>query len=137
MSLLQLGPIRVKYSGTTYLLPPPDKGGLTLEWVKKESSVELLDGSERTRLLGFLPVLTYKAKIYAPDSSQASLDTLLGILSHPTGTIKVSPGKTAGGFTCDKVTVKPIGIKGKFEEGVEIVFRGRDIFSSMTSLGTF
>lgn len=95
LALVDAGGVKQK----TLILPTPDKGTPELEWIEKVSTKELIDGSERTRLLGFLPQLTLTWKVY--DDSQATgtgdgqtptLEALLGILSGATGTLRVSPG---------------------------------------------
>lgn len=143
--MISVGPIPFKLlyvTGTpTLYLPSPGKNGITLEWVPKRTTVDLLDGSERTRLLGYIPVLTVKYPVWALDGGYAvgsgngqmpTLETLLGILSRPTGSISVAPNKTAY-WIADSITVKPIGVVGRanIPTGIEITFRGRDIQASM------
>ena len=143
--MIAVGPIPFKklyVSGTpTLYLPSPGKNGITLEWVAKRSTVDLLDGSERSRLLGFIPVLTVKYPVWALDDGYTvgtssgqmpNLGDLLGILSHPTGSISIAPNKSVY-WTVDAITVKPLGVVGRssIPTGVEITFRGRDIQAAM------
>lgn len=149
--LLQVGVIRLAILASvegpkalTLFLPPPERGGLNLEFVKKGNTEEVLDGGERTRTLGYLPVLTCDWSAgydetdgygYAPgvnDGQSPGLEDLLQILSLPTGMLRVSPGLSAGGFTVDSVAVKPIGRKGLAYTGLQAVFRGRRTQSTMT-----
>lgn len=145
--LLQTGPIRlalVDSGGTklkTLYLPPPDKDGLDLEFIEKSSSAELIDGSERTRLLGFLPTLNVRWKYYneqtgfgyaigTNDGQRPSLEALLKILSGPTNTLRVAPGPAVdGGFTVDRVQVKGIGKVGNTYTGLQVTFRARNVRS--------
>jgi hypothetical protein len=150
---LQTGVIRLALLNTdgtkakTLLLPPPTPGGVDLEWARKATTKELLDGSERTRLRGYLPVLTCKWPAYddrtgqgvvigTADGQRPALEDLLWFLSQPTGKIRVSPGTAAGGFTVDSIQVQPLGKKGPFYTGLQVVFRGRDALPTMT-LGVF
>ena len=116
----------------TVILPAPEKGSPGMEWIKKSSTKELVDGGERTRLLGFLPQLTLSWSVY--DDTQATgigngqtpnLEALLVLLSQGTGSLRVSPGMTAGGFTADQVDVKEIGKVPGFYTGIQVVFRAR------------
>ena len=141
--MLQTGKIRLALlnpDGTkakTLILPAPDKGSPGLEWAEKASSKELINGDERTRLLGFLPVLTLKWAVYddtqatgVDDGQTPNLEALLGLLSQPTGMIRVSPGMTAGGFTVDRISVKEIGKTGSFYTGIQATFRARSARAS-------
>jgi hypothetical protein len=151
--LLQTGIIRMALlnadgsKATALYLPPPNRDGLSLEWARKANTWELLDGSERTRLLGYLPVLTCKWTVYddrpgqgypigLQDGQRPPLESLLWYLSQPTGKIKVSPGLQAGGFVADSIQVQPISKAGSIYTGLQVVFRGRDTLPTMT-LGVF
>lgn len=144
---LQAAPLRLKLvdvSGTpVVILPPPMKGGMLLEFVEKKDSVDLMSGAERTRKYGYIPVLTIKYDLYFPahfpqyaagvtDGKMPVFDDLLILLSKPTGTLKISPGlSNVGWINVDSVQVKGISLAGIFPSGLEIVFRGRDILSTM------
>ncbi len=148
--LMQVGPIRLALLASiggakvkTLILPAPSQDGKELEWAEKASTQELIDGSERTRRLGYLPVLTCKWTAYddrgplgTGDGQRPGLEDLLVLLSQPTGMLKVSPGLAAGGFVVDSAKVKPIGKKGNSYTGLQVVFRGRDILPTM-ALGAF
>lgn len=152
--ILQTGVIRLAVLSSvngpkakTLYLPPPAKDGLSLEWERKSTTKELVNGAERTRVLGYLPVLTCKWSLYddrlgqgytigVADGQRPDLESLLAVLSNPTGLLKVSPGLAAGGFVVDSVAVHAIGKKGTYYTGIQVVFRGRDPLTTM-SLGVF
>lgn len=151
--ILQTGVIRLALlnvdgsKAKTLLLPPPSDEGLSIQWVKKASTEELLDGSPRTRLLGFLPVVTCRWNAYdertgqgytigTADGQRPGLEDLLWFLSQPTGKLKLSPGLAAGGFVVDAVDVDPIGKRGGIFTGIQATFRARDTSPTMT-LGAF
>jgi hypothetical protein len=127
----------------TLYLPPPDRKNPKLEWETKGTKQELLDGSERMRVLGYLPVLTLKWSAYddrpgqgytlgTADGQRPTLEQLLQVLSGTPGTLRVSAGPApAGGFTCGEIKVGGAvllapGIGGD----LQIVFRGRQVLSS-------
>jgi hypothetical protein len=131
----------------TVYLPPPSVKGLNLEWDKKASTKDLVLGGERTRVRGYLPVLTCTWSAYderpgqgyaigTANGQRPCLEDLLVLLSQPTGMLRVSMGRSAGGFTVDSVSVKPLGKEGPYYTGLQVVFRGRDPLSTMT-LGAF
>lgn len=147
-------------AGTPVLyLPMPNKGLPTMEWVEKGQIKELFDGSEANRRLGWIPQLTLRWSVYL-DQIQASftegvtpgawglvigtangqmpsMADLLTILSGAPGSISISPGPSAGGFVAQSWKIKPIGVNPLGQaDGVEIVFRGGAIQSSM-ALGGF
>lgn len=149
MALLQTGPVRLAVLNSdgskakTLILPAPDKGFPTLEFEEKTLTRELVDGSERTRVLGYLPVLTLEWGVYPDgqatgtgDGQTPTLEALLEILSGASGTLRVSAGTTAQGFTADRAAVKEIGRRGAFYTGVAVTFRGRSSRASRT-LETF
>lgn len=153
---LKTGPIRLavlKADGVTkdktLYLPTPDKGYPRLEFAKKSSSVELETGDERTRLLGYIPVLTCRWSAYddrsgrgytigVADGNRPAYADLLTILSGATKTLKVAPGpSTVGGFIVDRADLKELGVAGtETLMGLEVTFRGRDILATM-ALGSF
>lgn len=153
---LKTGPIRLAVLRTdgvtkdkTLYLPAPDRGFPKLEFVKKSSTVDLETGDERTRLLGFLPVLTCRWTAYdersghgytigTADGNRPGYADLLVVLSGATKTLKVSPGpSTVGGFVVDRVDIKELGVAGPdLLMGLEVTFRGRDILSTM-ALGSW
>lgn len=134
----------------TLYLPAPSAGdGVGLEFVQKAFRKELVDGSERSRRLGYLPVLTLKWKVYNDNADQGftigqadgnmlGIADLLAITSLDADRIKVSPGPAAGGFQCSQITVSGLGIIGRsgFASGVQVTFRGRNVQADQ-SLGTF
>lgn len=147
--LLQPGVIRLALLTTvdgsklkTLYLPPPARDGLSLEWLEQSSTMTLVSGSPRTRLLGFVPVLTVRWNVYddrsgqgytigSADGNRPNLDSLMLLLSNPTGLIRVSPGPSAGGFTADSIQVKSFGvISPTFGSGLEVVFTGRTLVST-------
>lgn len=148
--ILQPGPIRLATLDAggnktkTLWLPTPAKGSPALEWERKSTVWTLVDGSERQRLLGFLPVLTVRWQIYddtagngytigTADGNRPSLDQLLVLLSAASGGLKVSPGRTAGGLVVGALSVKPVVLAGAgFAQGLEVTFRGRDVRPDMT-----
>jgi hypothetical protein len=152
--LLQTGIVRLALLATvdgvkvsTAYLPPPSVKGMNLEWDKKASTKDLVTGGERTRVRGYLPVLTCTWSVYderphqgyvigTGNGQRPGLEDLLGMLSQPTGMLRVSPGPSAGGFTVDSVQVRPLSKEGDFYTGLQAVFRGRDPLPSMT-LGVF
>jgi len=131
--LLQASPIRLKVGTTTYILPPPAKGGLSLEFVQKATTRENLSGAELTRKLGYVPVVTAKWPLYLPSKypqyagQMPSIEELLTILSGPNKSYSVSPGLTTGGFLVDSSTVKALGVAGPYITGLEVTFRGATI----------
>jgi hypothetical protein len=154
MAFLQTGVIRVSplvaVGGArekTLYLPPPSVDGLRLEWLEQASRAELIDGSPRTRRLGYVPRLTVRWNVYderpgqgwvigTGDGQRPGLEALLGVLSCASGRLAVSPGLLAGGFVVDDVNVRAIGLKGPVYSGLEVTFTGRDVFSTRT-LGVF
>jgi len=88
----------------TVYLPAPDKGYGELEWIKKTAATwELIDGSQRERVLGYLPSLTLKWKTYpdvkgrglnlgSANGNLARLTDLAVLLATPSGRLRVCPG---------------------------------------------
>lgn len=137
MTLLTPGPIRLAVLAgvesvtktKTLYLPAPAAKSVELEWIEKQVEQELVDGSERTRVLGYLPVLKCKwtpyddktkgtmvgnpanisagATIGNADGQRPTLEQLLVILSSAPGTLKVSLGDGVGNGTNTKTT--PLG----------------------------
>jgi hypothetical protein len=135
----------------TLYLPAPDKtGGVTLEWIEKAFYTDLVDGSEATRRLGWIPQMVMKWNAYndllptsgraigAADGNVATMVALLALLDAPPGFLSASPGPSAGGFVVQRVKVAPIGIAGAqgVATGVEITLRGGAICATKT-LGAF
>lgn len=142
------GPIRLAVlnadgsKAKTLYLPPPDKKNPKIEWEVKGTKQELLDGSPRMRIQGYLPVLTVKWSAYDDREGQGyalgtdngqrpTLEQLLRILSGPPGTLRVSAGPApAGGFTCGEIQVGGAVLLGAGIGGdLQIVFRGRQVLS--------
>ena len=148
MTLIQTGTCRLQVLDAqgvlvkTLVLPAPAKGEPTLKWEPKESTVELLDGSERTRRLGWLPSLTLSWRIYpadivnpgTADGQTPTAEQLLDFLgSMPPGRLRVRGGKAAGWLTGGKVATEAINpVGGTLVQGLRVTFRGRTVRSSMT-----
>jgi hypothetical protein len=129
--------------GSTYYLPAPDnQTGIELEWDEKTTLVTLYDGSEKSRRLGYVPVLTLSWKIYddvnaiygktigSAATNQLSYAGLLSVLDSVPGFLKVSTDGT-NGFTCSSWKLGKVGvITGGFATGVSVTFRGSGIYSS-------
>jgi len=153
---IAVGPIRLGLldgTGTriaTYYLPAPDSGnGLTLEWVEKNTAVELIDGSEAVRRLGYLPELNVSWSVYddknalygysigSGNGQQLDFVSLLALLDNAPGYISVSPGLTTGGFIPSDWTISSYSvIPGSFATNLSIKFRGCSVFSTKV-LSTF
>ena len=136
-------------AGTTILwLPMPDAGSPTLEFIAKGMKVDLIDGSEAWRQLGWVPKLTMKWAAYddragegwvlgQANGNRPSMTDLLAVLSGGPGSFSVSPGPSAGGFAVQSWEVSPIGVAyGGIAKGVSITFTGGSILPSM-ALGAF
>lgn len=126
----------------TLWLPTPSKGTPEIEWVTKAVEKDILGGSERTRILGYIPTLTVNWKPYdersgmgytigTSDGQRPRLEDLLKILSVASGTLKVSAGKTGGGFVVGRVKVGKVQLVGHGLGSVSVTFRGRDIVPEM------
>lgn len=153
-ALIQVGTPRLKVldtDGTTVIktlyLPAPDKGYPILEWDEKAFKNDLVTGAERTRRLGFIPVLTLKWKVYddranegftigTADGNRPAYADLLTLLSGTPGLLRVSGGPSALGFDCDGIKVSPISTAAGFATGLQVVFRGRAIRANR-DLATF
>lgn len=155
-NLITPGPIRLAVlngiAGTklkTLYLPQPDRKFPELEWVAKKNDQDLIDGSERTRILGYLPVLKVKWSPYddravfgytvgTSDGQRPSLEQLLSILGTGSGLLKVSLGNTGTplGFVVGIVEVDRIPFRSTGFCDLSVTFRGRDIQSDRT-LGAF
>jgi hypothetical protein len=154
--LITPGPIRLavlnSIGGTklkTLWLPIPDRKSPELEWVPKETNMDLVDGSERTRRLGFIPVLRVKWSPYddravfgrtigIAEGNKPSLEQLLPILSMAPGFLKVSlgDGATPYGFVVGRVDVDKMAYRSSTFTDLSVTFRGRDIVADRT-LGAF
>lgn len=145
MPVLVAGPIRLAVldgAGNklrTLYLPTPDMGGLELGWEEKDNTWDLLNGDPLTRSLGYLPVLTCKWSSYderpegrwplgTANGQRPCLDDLLVILSGPTRTLRVAT-LTGGGFTCDKVQVRPYQRRSLIASGIQVTFRAAKVRS--------
>lgn len=151
--LLTPGPIHVavlKEDGTTdktLILPAPDrKDGLIYEPVEKAITRDLVDGSERKRSLGWIPVLKLKYAVYdnrtgegytigtangnrpaAADLLELLGSALPGRLKVSLGPVPASPG-TVPGFVVGSVKLPPSALRGmSYLGGWTLEFRGRDI----------
>lgn len=133
----------------TLYLPPPDRtGGIGLQWVEKAFDANLIDGSESCRRLGWLPQLKLKWSTYndvlqtqarpigGNDGDLADINSLLALLDSPVGTIKVSPGPSAGGFVVNKTTISEMSVDGPVTTDLTITLRGGAICASKV-LGAF
>ena len=154
--LLTPGPIHlavIKEDGTTdktLILPAPDrKDGLVYEPQEKAITRELVDGSERKRRLGWLPVLRLKYAVYddrtgegytigTANGNRPSASDLLSLLgSALPGRLKVSLGPvpaspgTVPGFIVGSVKLPPSALVGRaFLGGWTLEFRGRDVMET-------
>jgi len=165
--LITPGPIRLAVLNTiggtklkTLWLPQPDRKSPELEWVPKETNMDLVDGSERTRRLGFIPVLRVKWSPYddrafggytvgTADGNRPTLEQLLPILSMASGFLKISLGNgstpyvfqgiggaTPYGFVVGRVDVDKMPYRSSTFVDLSVTFRGRDIVADRT-LGAF
>ena len=131
----------------TLYLPTPPPDAVNLNWEEKSTTKELIDGSERTRVIGYVPLLDLRYPYYddrpmphkvrgIEDGQCPLLEDLLVLISGRSGRFKVSPGLTCGGYLVDRVEVKGIGKAGRTYTGIQLVFRSREIFNTRT-LGDF
>lgn len=133
------------YSKVLYLPAPDRDSGMTLEWVEKSVTTEILYGNEVCRRYGWIPELVLTWQYYNDVvrntpypigdafGNIADFNTLMSILDLPPGSLKISPGPTAGGFVVQSVKIAPIGtIANGIATGVQITFRGGKTFSSKT-----
>lgn len=155
-TLITPGPVRLAVLNgvggaklKTLYLPTPDKNYPELEWAEKKVDADLVDGSERTRILGYLPVLKLRWTPYedravfgftlgTSDGNRPTVDQLLDILSSDPGTLKVSLGGGASpfGFVVGRVNIDKIPYKGGQFVSLTLTLRGRDVVSSRV-LGAF
>jgi hypothetical protein len=157
MTFIQPGTPRLAVLNTdgsyaaSYFLPPPNaEGGMSLEWEERNQTKVLVDGSDATRRKGFIPVLTLTWAIYddvnaknghvigGANGNQLDINSLLAVLDNPVGTLKVSPGPSAGGFVIQTTKIGPITIvKGLgIAKDVSITLKGGTICSAKI-LGSF
>lgn len=155
MTLSLPGPIRLAVlSGIggakvrTLWLPAPAKQNPVLSWEKKAIAQDLVDGSERERKLGYIPILKASWHPYderagqgytigTADGQRPPLEELLKILSYPSGWLKVSAGPGAAyGFVVGRVETGKVSLLGPGYMDLEVTFRGRDIMSDQ-SLAVF
>lgn len=146
MTLSLPGPIRLAVlsgiGGTkvrTLWLPAPDKKQPELSWDKKAITQELVDGSERERKLGYIPILRVAWRPYddrpgegytigTADGQRPAAEDLLKLLSYPSGWLKVSAGPApAYGFVVGRVEVGKVPLIGRGFYDLEVTFRGRDV----------
>ena len=132
----------------TVYLPAPDKGFGEVEWIKKyHAEWELLDGSQRERVKGYLPRLVLKWKIYDDTDGRGltlgnangnllRIQDLMDVLATPSGLLRVCPGPPASGdspvgFVC---LVKRLPrwklISQRLCQNVELELLGRDILAT-------
>jgi hypothetical protein len=140
----------VTYASVNYLPPPDANNGMQLEWEEKNQTKVLIDGSEATRRLGWVPNLTLRWTVYndvlrmnaypigSANGDQLDIISFLALLDNPCGSLYISPGPSAGGFVVQTTKISPIGIVtgSGIAAGVEINFRGGSIYSSKV-LGAF
>lgn len=133
----------------TLVLPVPDRKNPELEWVEKKVDKDLVDGSERSRILGYIPSVKIKWSPYddrtgqgltigTADGNRPTLEQLLTILSATPGTLKVGLGSTGtpNGFIVNRVTIDKIVYRGRDFADLAVTFRGRDVYATRT-LGAF
>lgn len=154
-AVIQIGTPRIALLNTngtkakTLYLPPPDRSnGISLEWIEKAVDTTLVNGSESTRRLGWIPQITLSWSVYddvtasygysygSTDGHMASYSDLMTLLDNQPNTLKLSPGPTAGGMICNKITVSAVGVNQGLTTGLKIVFRGGQILSNK-GLGSF
>lgn len=135
---------------TLYLPPPPKNKGVTLEWVEKAFYTDLIDGSESCRRLGWIPQIVLKYQAYndilplygipigGNDGNLADITSLMSLLDSAPGTLKASPGPSAGGFVVNRVNVSAMGVAGSqgTVTDLTLTLRGGSIYSAKT-LGAF
>jgi hypothetical protein len=151
MTLSLPGPIRLAVlSGIggakvkTLWLPSPSKQLPELSWEKKAIAKDLVEGSERERKLGYIPILRatwipYDERpnkgfvIGTLDGQRPLLEDLLVILSMPSGWLKVSAGPgSAYGFVVGRVETGKLPMRGQGLLDLEVTFRGRDVVSTQS-----
>lgn len=122
-----------------YYLPPPDKDGISEEWVEIINSTKtMIDGSEQTRRLGWIYELKLKWSVYndfqktTPYTAGLASGNILdfaglkSVLDNPYGSLIISPGPSAGGFLLGKTTmsgIAPMGSQG-IVTGLTLTLRG-------------
>jgi len=138
------------YASVNYLPSPNAEDGVSFEWIEKRVTVPLIDGSEATRRLGWIPELVLKWSVYndlmsmngyqigSANGCQLDSPSLLALLDNPVGSLFVSPGPTYGGFIAETVTIGAMGIKKGLPvaKDVAITFRAGTIYSRKV-LGAF
>jgi hypothetical protein len=154
--LITPGPIRLAILSSiggskvkTLWLPQPAKGYPELSWDAKKTDQDLVDGSERSRILGYIPVLSVRWSPYDDranagytlgtlDGQRPTLEQLLPILCNASGFLKVSLGNmgTPLGFVVGRCDVDKLPLKGNGFIDLTVTFRGRDIVADRT-LGAF
>jgi len=134
----------------TLYLPQPDRGTPEFSWDVKKSDQDLIDGSERSRILGSIPVMTVKWTPYndlaeyghaigTADTNKPSVEQLLALIaSTASGFLKVSTGNGASpvGFVVGRVDIDKLSYKSNALVSLSLTFRGRDIVTDNT-LGAF
>lgn len=142
---IQIGLPSLRSGASVWHLPPADKGGISMTWEEVSIDSKLIDGSESTRRLGWIPELSLSWAAYNDrqanhglaigSNSGQLLDfaSLLSVLDAAPGTLKISLDGVHG-FTINKSTVAPFGVAGKpaIATGVQITFRGGGIRSTKT-----
>jgi hypothetical protein len=147
--LMGVDGLRIKRvsDGAVLFLPVPSFDAVSIEWAEKATTRELLDGSDRTRVVGYVPAFTAKWRAYddrpmfgktrgTANGQCPKLEDLLVLISGASGRWRVSPGLSAGGFLVDRCEVKPLGKQGRAYTDVQITFKSREIFPTRT-LGAF
>jgi hypothetical protein len=138
------------YTSVNYLPPPDANNGMMFEWEEVNQTKKLIDGSEATRRLGWIPSLTLRWTVYndvlqmnsypigTANGNQLNFTGFLALLDNPCGSLYISPGPSAGGFTVQTTKISPIGVVSGLgiAAGVEVNFRGGAIYSSKV-LGAF
>ena len=134
----------------TLYLPAPSRGYGKVTWAKKyHAEWELLDGSQRERVKGYLPKLTLKWKVYndldgngltlgSANGNLARIQDLADILTTASGLLRVCPGPPAPGdqpvgFVCLVKKLPDWELVGsRLAQNVEIDLLGRDILVTPT-----
>lgn len=87
----------------TLYLPPPDKREEVVAWKKESTFQKLVDGSNRERVLGYIPVMTLRWKHFndlnsrglglgQADGNMLTLPDLVEVLALAPGRLRVCPG---------------------------------------------
>ena len=147
MQLLKTGPLKLqvlKADGTldkTLVLPAPDRGAPQLSWEADQNTVKIPGVGRKTRTLGYLPILKVSWGIYddlplgvplgTSDGQRPCAADLLGLLSGPTGSVRIGSGE--GWITVDAVQVAEINpVVVDLTQALTITFYGAKALPTRT-----